>query len=245
MYSEIKSSDKILINRLDENEKILLKDMYKMSTLTSTILKLDELTDESGEFGGVMLNFYSSSNKDIELETEIPNALALHVGDSYSLEIESNVENLIIYNTCTDKTVLDLNTDQSNTISFSTLKITSDPVILYYSIVKEGYNTINGLIEITVSAKNVQPIKINISNDLGAVISNYSLTIADNNNTQYISSKLDDNSSYAELPKGTYRIVVLPSQIDLYDSYETTYEVTDELLSNPNNTVLNITLSNK
>lgn len=53
MYAEIKSTNQILINRLDENEKLLLKDIVEKAKNSKVELK--ELLDETGDFGGVMV----------------------------------------------------------------------------------------------------------------------------------------------------------------------------------------------
>lgn len=53
MYAEIKSTNQILINRLDENEKLLLKDIIEKAKNSKVELK--ELLDETGDFGGVMI----------------------------------------------------------------------------------------------------------------------------------------------------------------------------------------------
>ena len=53
MYAEIKSTNQILINRLDENEKLLLKDIVEKAKNNKVELK--ELLDETGDFGGVMI----------------------------------------------------------------------------------------------------------------------------------------------------------------------------------------------
>ena len=53
MYSEIKNNNQILINRLDENEAILLKNFYDESQ--NSILSLTELNGETGDFSGLIL----------------------------------------------------------------------------------------------------------------------------------------------------------------------------------------------
>lgn len=53
MYAEIKSNNKILINRVDDSERILLKDIFESSK--SKDIKLQEIISDDGEFGGVFL----------------------------------------------------------------------------------------------------------------------------------------------------------------------------------------------
>lgn len=53
MYAELKSQNKLMINRLDENEKILLKNLLEDSK--DATINFSELTDETGEFGGIFI----------------------------------------------------------------------------------------------------------------------------------------------------------------------------------------------
>lgn len=61
MYSEIKNENTILINRLDDSERILLKSIYDKSENAKITMK--ELTDESGDFGGVLVKVESDEEK--------------------------------------------------------------------------------------------------------------------------------------------------------------------------------------
>lgn len=62
MYAELKSQNKLLVNRLDENEKILLK-CFAENAKNKTIT-IEELTDESGDFGGIFLNLVEPENEE-------------------------------------------------------------------------------------------------------------------------------------------------------------------------------------
>lgn len=55
MYADIKSNNKILINRLDDSERILLKDICDRANADNKVLTMSPLTDESGDFGGVFI----------------------------------------------------------------------------------------------------------------------------------------------------------------------------------------------
>lgn len=55
MYAEIKSNNKILINRLDDSERILLSDIFAKAQQENSVLTMQPLTDETGEFGGVFV----------------------------------------------------------------------------------------------------------------------------------------------------------------------------------------------
>ena len=65
MNAEIKSNNKILINRLNDNERLLLQNIYNESQKVDKIVKLNPLTDETGDFGGV---FVEIENVPVEAE---------------------------------------------------------------------------------------------------------------------------------------------------------------------------------
>lgn len=65
MNAEIKSNNKILINRLDDNERLLLQNIYNESQRVDKIVKLNPLTDETGDFGGVFVEI-----ENVPVETE-------------------------------------------------------------------------------------------------------------------------------------------------------------------------------
>ena len=65
MNAEIKSNNKILINRLNDNERLLLQNIYNESQRVDKVVKLNPLTDETGDFGGV---FVEIENVPVEAE---------------------------------------------------------------------------------------------------------------------------------------------------------------------------------
>jgi len=69
MYAEIKSNSKMLINRLDDSEKILLEEIFNKSQEENKELKLEKLLDENGDFGGVFLKL---EEKEVEESIEAP-----------------------------------------------------------------------------------------------------------------------------------------------------------------------------
>lgn len=56
MYAEIKNKNSILINRLDDNEAILLKQILEDSTASDREVLMKLLSDESGDFGGILIS---------------------------------------------------------------------------------------------------------------------------------------------------------------------------------------------
>ena len=234
MYAEIKSTDKILINRLDENEQILLEEMYKKGTLASSVLGLDKLTDESGDFGGVLLNFYSVDSKDIEIETEIPKSLTLKIGENYNLPIKSNAgDSQVICLGVDNLSTIDL-IKNNNGITFNTTNI-SDNTKLYYTITAEGYNPIVKTIDIVVEPKNVQIVYLYPYDINGNYIEHFegiSYTITDKSGTEYITSFSEQyNAQYVELPIGVYNMTF---SIEGYEPFKfENYEITQNDMLSP------------
>lgn len=63
MYAEIKSNNKILINRLDDNERIILKDFCDKVNSEGSTLTVSVLTDEAADFGGILLEVESTATE--------------------------------------------------------------------------------------------------------------------------------------------------------------------------------------
>lgn len=247
MYSEIKSSDKILINRLDENEKILLQDIYKKGTLPAAIFNMEKLTDESGEFGGVMLELSNIDNKNITINTDIPKALTITVGDTYSLDIDTDIKDgsQVTYFKSNNNTAIYEDLSTTTGISFKALKTLEEPAKLYYTIVAEGYNAVNGSIDLSIVPKETQHVVFEVYNEDNVSITDVLITVIDSDGTQYIVSE-SDNFKYVELPKGTYTVKVQPVDIETYDEHiDENYVITDEDLASPNNKLELITLKYK
>lgn len=55
MYAEIKEKNKILINRISDEERIILKDLVESSNANGASIKITETLDETGELGGIFL----------------------------------------------------------------------------------------------------------------------------------------------------------------------------------------------
>ena len=53
MYAEVKNENTILVNRLDDSERILLKSIFEKSK--DGVITIKELNDESGDFGGILI----------------------------------------------------------------------------------------------------------------------------------------------------------------------------------------------
>lgn len=68
MYAEIKSNNKILINRLDDTEKILLKDILDNSKNKN--IEFEQVISDDGEFGGIFINLEDKEDTNSESNSE-------------------------------------------------------------------------------------------------------------------------------------------------------------------------------
>lgn len=66
MYAEMKSNNQLLINRLDDNERLLLKDFCERANTDNATIEITALNDESAEFGGILLEIAESTENDAE-----------------------------------------------------------------------------------------------------------------------------------------------------------------------------------
>lgn len=62
MNAEIKTNNKILINRLDDSERILLKNIFTESTNPFKKILFKEIYDDCGDFGGLFVNVEDEPN---------------------------------------------------------------------------------------------------------------------------------------------------------------------------------------
>lgn len=242
MYSEIKSSEKILINRLDENEKIILEDIYKKSN--DAKIDFEKLTDESGDFGGVMINIKSDDTKSIEIIDEIPKAISLNIGKTTSIPVNTNIEGVTptIY-TGSNNNSIEVSV-QDNSINVEGITLTDTPVKLYYSVSADEYKTLNGEIEVSVSKKEAQRVNINVtmsgSGTTEDITDVCNIKLTDSNDTEYILEYDSDTAVYyADLPVGHYILVARLKSNDTYIG-DSTFDITEESLVNPDSTEITI-----
>lgn len=69
MYAEIKSNNKILINRLDDTEKILLKDILDDSK--NKDIKFEQVLSDDGEFGGIFISLEDREDTNSESDSTV------------------------------------------------------------------------------------------------------------------------------------------------------------------------------
>lgn len=63
MYAEIKSNNEILVNRLDDSERILLKNIVEASKEDNKVVKLEGIYDDNGDFGGTFIRVESKTEE--------------------------------------------------------------------------------------------------------------------------------------------------------------------------------------
>lgn len=235
MYSEIKSSEQILINRLDENERIILEDIYKKSKQEDTEISLEKLTDESGDFGGVLVDFKTNDIKHIELTTEIPETESIYVGGRISIPINTNVTDvpLVVYGGLDNNDNIEADITENSIILIGN-SVTDETAKLYYSMSAEGYQTVNGTININITRKEVQPVEYRVLSGSDNITYACSIELLDENDTQYILTYDGTKEAYCtNLPKGNYTANVSYNSSGAYiDTVYTTID--DEIMENPN-----------
>ena len=246
MYSEIKSNDKILINRLDENEQIILEEIYKKSQLDNTDIIIEKLTDESGDFGGVLINFIENDLNVIELKEEIPELITLEVGKASRILIDTNIKDVqpIVYCSLDNQDNYVKIEYASNYIDISCEEVCTNSIKLYYSISAEGYKTYNGIITINTIAKENQRVEITVTDGTDNITDLFDAIVIDENDTDYILAYDSANKMYiVNLPVGNYT-----AKIKYKNSEEiirsSDFVIDEEKLLNPENTEIEFEVAN-
>ena len=157
MYAMIKDSTKILINRLDSNEKVLLQQIAENSK--NAEIAFSELDGETGDFDGVIINVNPIVPKTVEPTETIETILKPYKNEllTYKFPVPEDVNILIKYEHY-DK--LDI-TSIGNTITIKSPDIVEDT--LKYEIREEGFEPLYGEIKIEV-VERISIIFFSISN---------------------------------------------------------------------------------
>lgn len=143
MYSEIKNNNQILINRLDENEAILLKNFYDESQ--NSILSLTELNGETGDFSGLILEKTPIAPKKIESQVKIPVKLDIYPNEEYVYTFKTNVEDAEVLFNQDNYDYLEVKAID-NTLVFNTTNLVN--AIVNYEVRKEGYKPLKGYFDL-------------------------------------------------------------------------------------------------
>lgn len=143
MYSEIKNNNQILINRIDENEAILLKNFYDESK--DSILSLIELNGETGDFSGLILEKTPIAPKKVESQVKIPVKLDIYPNEEYVYTFKTNVEDAEVLFNQNNYDYLEVKAID-NTLVFNTTNLVNAKV--NYEVRKEGYKPLKGYFDL-------------------------------------------------------------------------------------------------
>lgn len=216
MYAEIKDNERVLINRLDNNEAVILQGL--VSDLDKKEIQVEKLTGETGEFDGIMLAFKEVDPKKIVPSEEIIT----------SLEVFKNEEAVYVFPIDNDVNILIKLNDYENilvTSSNNIITIKSDEVgnnVISYEIKKDGYESLSGSINLTTKERTEAIVTINVTPEPDAI------KVMDANDT--IINPIDSTNIYS-LAEGTYTVKV--SKID-YKQVISEFTVTQEDVDNIN-----------
>lgn len=143
MYSEVKNNNQILINRIDENEAILLKNFYDESK--DSILSLIELNGETGDFSGLILEKTPIAPKKVESQVKIPVKLDIYPNEEYVYTFKTNVEDAEVLFNQNNYDYLEVRAID-NTLVFNTTNLVNAKV--NYEVRKEGYKPLKGYFDL-------------------------------------------------------------------------------------------------
>lgn len=222
MYSEIKDNKRILINRLNDSEKILLQNMYEESKNCN--LSFTELNGETGDFDGVMLEMTKIEPKDLTLYENILKTLTIYQKEEYTyiFPVDPDVEVLINYNE-TDKMKI---TSKGNVLTILANEPLEDTI--KYEISKDGYKHIHGEIALTTKVRDTAKVTVNVipSENVKAI------RVVDAETGTYMKKE----SPIYNLPVGQYLVFVKYENNDF--KLITNFEVTEEDILNVEMTVI-------
>lgn len=216
MYAEIKDDKRLLINRLDNNEVVLLQGLT--SNLDKKEIQVEKLTGETGEFDGIMLAFKEVNPKEIVPTEDIVT----------SLEVIKNEETSYVFPVNEDVTILLKLSDYDNIVVTSKnniITIKSSEVgnnTISYEIKKDGYNSLSGTIDLVTKERTEAIVTINVTPEPDAI------KVMDANDT--IINPIESTNIYS-LAEGTYTLKV--SKID-YKQIISDFTITQEDIDNIN-----------
>lgn len=226
MYAEVKSENKILINRLDDSERILLESIYNKSQIENSKITMEKLLNDTADFGGVYLTLTEGGPEEIKLSEAIPSKIDLPIGESAYIVFNTNVKNddvrILTY---TDGFDIDVkSTGNEITIAPTSLQDLNTNII-YYSIEADGFKSISGNIQINIVARPeaVVSIKVKATEDSEEYLSDVSITVKDKNDTI-----IPITNDFYYLKPGDYNIEIIHKD---YITYYNTFTISsDDLL---------------
>lgn len=216
MYAEIKDNERVLINRLDNNEAVILQGL--VSDLDKKEIQVEKLTGETGEFDGIMLAFKEVNPKEIVPTEDIVTSLEVikNEGTSYVFPVDEDVTILLKLNNYDNIIV----TSNNNVITIQSSEVGNNTIS--YEIKKDGYNSLSGTIDLVTKERTEAIVTINVTPEPDAI------KVMDANDT--IINPIESTNIYS-LAEGTYTLKV--SKID-YKQIISDFTVTQEDIDNIN-----------
>lgn len=228
MYAEIKSENKILINRPNDNEKILLESIFNKSQVENSKIIMEKLLNDTADFGGIYLTLVEGGPEEIKLNEAVPTYINLPVGDSAHIIFNTNIKNddikILLYTGGVD---IDA-TSTGNEIIISPKEPQNlNTNIIYYSIEADGFKSYSGNIEVNIVPRleAVVLIKVKETNESEEYLEDVSIIIKDKDETV-----IPITNEYYYLKPGDYSIQISHSD---YVTYYNTFTITDEDLLVP------------
>ena len=214
MYAEIKDDKRLLINRLDNNEAVLLQGLT--SNLDKKEIQVEKLTGETGEFDGIMLAFKEVNPKEIVPTEDIVTSLEVikNEGTSYVFPVDEDVTILLKLNNYDNIIV----TSNNNVITIHSSEVGNNTIS--YEIKKDGYNSLSGTIDLVTKERTEAIVTINVTPEPDAI------KVMDANDT--IINPIESTNIYS-LAEGTYTLKV--SKID-YKQIISDFTITQEDIDN-------------
>lgn len=226
MYAEIKSENKILINRLNENERILLESIYNKSQIENSKITMERLLNDTADFGGVYLSLIEGGPEEIKLNEAIPSKIDLTIGEPAYIVFNTNVKNdNIRILTYTDGTDIEVKSTGNEIVIAPTVLQKINTNIIYYSIEADGFKSISDTVEINIvpKSKAVVSIKAKVTKDTEEYLDDVSITVRDINDTI-----IPITNDYYYLKPGEYSVEIShQNYITFYDTFTIT---SDDLL---------------
>lgn len=199
MYSEIKNNNQILINRLDENEAILLKNFYDESQ--NSILSLTELNGETGDFSGLILEKTPIAPKKVESQVKIPVKLDIYPNEEYVYTFKTNVEDTEVLFNQNNYDYLEVKAID-NTLVFNTTNLVNAKV--NYEVRKEGYKPLRGYFDLASIPRKYIILQIKATPEDATIV------LKDKNDTQIepINYVIGNNEQGYAVEEGFYTVEV-------------------------------------
>lgn len=226
MYAEIKSENKILINRLNETEKILLESIYNKSQIENSKITMEKLLNDTAEFGGIYLALTEGGPEEIKLNEALPSKIDLPIGESAYVIFNTNVENdNVRILTYIDGLDIDVKTTGNEIVISPTSSQNLNTNIIYYSVEADEFKSISGNIQINIVARPeaVVSIKVKETEESEEYLDDVSIIVKDKDETV-----IPITNDYYYLKPGDYSVEITHEN---YITYYNTFTITsDDLL---------------